>query len=100
MDLVEDHESVFVLCQVKFRFRQFGSVRWQFKVEVEGLLRKRVRQSCRERRLAHLPGSENRHGWKLFEQVRQLRLNLTGNEHLAIMPHEFINARIAEIPQP
>ena len=32
VDLVEDHESIFVLCQVEFRFRQFGSVRWQFEV--------------------------------------------------------------------
>ena len=38
MDLVEDNQPVFVLCQVQFRLGHFGSVGRQFQVQIEGLL--------------------------------------------------------------
>src|ERR1035441_5990760 len=105
MDLVEDNQPVFVLCQVQFRLGHFGSVGRQFQVQIEGLLPWRRSQCRGERSFAHLPRSKNRNSGKLFEQARHLGLYLARNHHLVIMPYYIIitmivvPTRILRIPE-
>src|ERR1035441_5662377 len=99
MDLVEDNQPVFVLCQVQFRLGHFGSVGRQFQVQIEGLPPYRLSPLRGERSFAHLPRSKNRYSGKLFEQAQHLGLYLTRNDHLVIMPYCF-RITMTVVPHP
>ena len=97
MNLVEDYEPILMLFQIEFRLCQFGPVGRQFQVHVKSFFPERPCQGHGKRRFAYLPGSKDGYSRKLFEQARYFGLNLPRNDHLAIMLHRFIFARMRTI---
>src|SRR5208282_2464496 len=97
VNLVEDHQMVLVLLQVEFRFVQLGAVRGQFQVKVKSLLSRLLRQGQGNCCLAHLSRPEDGHGGKLLEELAHVPLDLTLDDHIAIMPHHGMIAMLGKL---
>jgi len=54
VDLVEDHQLLFVSRKVQLRVSKFGAVGWKFQIDIDRLVAEFVSQRPRQRRLAHL----------------------------------------------